>query len=62
MTYEKDARYQFRLPRELLDVALEKARREDILLSQVLRRYLREWVKDEPPTDEQESERQARAQ
>ena len=54
MTLDNDARYQFRLPRELLDAALEKARREDVLLSQVLRRFLREWVRDEPLSDERE--------
>jgi hypothetical protein len=45
---EKDARYQFRLPRTLLDEALEKARREDVTLAQVLRRCVREWLKDPP--------------
>jgi hypothetical protein len=51
MTHDKDARYQFRLPRKLLDTALNKARREDILLSQVIRRFLREWVRDDPLPD-----------
>ena len=46
MPIDKDARYQFRLRRELLDRALEKARREDLMLSQVLRRFLREWVRE----------------
>ena len=59
MTMDKDARYQFRLPRSLLDAALEKARREDFTLAQVLRRCVREWVaqdsleseKEESPSD-----------
>ena len=51
---EKNARYQFRLPRRLLDTALEKARREDVTVAQVLRRCLREWVKDPPEEPEQE--------
>ena len=54
MTEEKDARYQFRLPRGLLDAALEKARREDLTLAQVLRRCLREWVEDPPEEDREE--------
>ena len=54
MTEEKDARYQFRLPRSLLDEAMDKARREDFTLAQVLRRCLKEWVKD--PTEEPEQE------
>ena len=58
MTLDNDARYQFRLPRELLDIAMEKARREDVLLSQVLRRFLREWVTDDPPSDEREEDQE----
>jgi hypothetical protein len=56
MTFEKDARYQFRLPRGLLDAALQKARREDLTLAQVLRRCLREWVDDPPEKPEQGGE------
>ena len=37
----------FRLSQELVDRAKARARREDITLSQVLRRCLREWVKDD---------------
>ena len=37
----------FRLPQELYEKAKEKAKREDITLSQVLRRCLREWVAEE---------------
>ena len=38
----------FRLPQELYEKAKEKAKREDITLSQVLRRCLREWVAEDP--------------
>ena len=54
MTMEKDARYQFRLSRSLLDAALKKARREDLTLAQVLRRCVREWVGQDPPEREEE--------
>lgn len=54
MAEENDARYQFRLPRDLREAALEKARREDILLSQVLRRFLRAWVAEDPPEEPKE--------
>jgi hypothetical protein len=51
MTNEKDARYQFRLPKDLLDAALEKARVQDMSLAQVLRRLLRGWVKNDLSDD-----------
>ena len=46
MALEKDSRYQFRLPKDLLDKALKKARRQDLSLAQVLRRLLREWIEE----------------
>ena len=46
---EKDKSYRFRLPSELFDAARAKAVREDLTLAQVLRRFLREWVKEDPP-------------
>ena len=46
----------FRLPQELYEKAKEKAKREDITLSQVLRRCLREWVAEDPPTRLEEKE------
>jgi len=52
MVIEKDARYQFRLPQSLLDVALEKAKRDDITLAQILRRFLREWVAEDGQPEE----------
>jgi hypothetical protein len=42
----------FRVPEERKTKAEAKCKREDITLSQILRRCLREWVKDEPPTKE----------
>ena len=42
--------FKFRLPRELLEAAHAKAKQKDLMLSQVLRRCLREWVEDDPPT------------
>ena len=49
MTQDFDARYQFRLPKRLLEAAKAKARQKDVLLSQVLRQALREFVADDPP-------------
>jgi hypothetical protein len=50
----EEPKISFRLPRELYEKAKEKARREDITLSQVLRRCLKEWVGRDPPEPEQE--------
>ena len=53
--------FKFRLPQELLEAAQAKAKLEDLTLSQVLRRCLREWVKDDPPAEanpEEESQEQ----
>lgn len=52
MTQEKDAKYQFRVPRDLLDKALEKARRQDLSLAQILRRLLREWVAESSKSEQ----------
>ena len=52
---EKDKSYRFRLPSELFKAARAKAEREDLTLAQVLRRFLRDWVKqDQPEAPEQE--------
>ena len=51
MAHEKNAKYQLRLPQDLLDKALENARTEDLSLAQVLRRLLREWIEDPPKSD-----------
>lgn len=47
-----DTRITIRLPQELYDQAKAKAKREDITLSQVLRRYLREWIKEDKQPEE----------
>ena len=44
MTDGKDAKLTIRLPRALLDAAREKARLEDITVSQYVRRCLMQWV------------------
>jgi hypothetical protein len=43
-----DKSYRIRMPTELFEKAMAKARREDLTLAQVIRRLLREWVKDPP--------------
>ena len=48
-----DRRLTIRLPEELYQKAKEKSKREDITLSQVLRRALRKWVED-PPEEQEE--------
>ena len=47
MRQKKDKSYRFRLPNELFETAMDKASREDLTLAQVLRRFLREWVKED---------------
>jgi predicted DNA-binding protein len=47
-----DRRLTIRLPEELYQEAKEKSKREDITLSQVLRRALRKWVEDPPEEEE----------
>jgi predicted HicB family RNase H-like nuclease len=46
----KDVKLTIRIPRELRDAAKVKTRQQDLTLSQVIRHYLRVWVKD-PPSD-----------
>ena len=41
------AKITIRLPEELYEQAKAKAKREDITISQVLRRCLREWIADD---------------
>jgi predicted HicB family RNase H-like nuclease len=53
-----DARITIRVPRDLYDRAVVKAKCEDITLSQVLRRCLREWVKGDSPEETQEESQQ----
>ena len=46
-----DVNITFRAPKELFEKAKEKAKREDVTLSQVLRRCLRAWVAEDDPED-----------
>lgn len=53
-----DPTITFRVSQDLHEQAKAKAKREDVTISQVLRRYLREWVaqrdqpEEEPPEDD----------
>jgi predicted HicB family RNase H-like nuclease len=55
----RDSRTTIRLPKELHEQAKAKAKREDLSLSQVVRRLLREWLAADPPQDEQKGEQQS---
>jgi hypothetical protein len=46
----------FRLPKELHRKALEKCEREDITLSQVLRRLLRQWLAEDEQASKKKGE------
>ena len=54
MAEPKDTRFQLRLPKGLLEKALDKAKRQDLSLAQVLRRFLREWVKEDPESEQRD--------
>jgi predicted DNA binding CopG/RHH family protein len=56
MADRKDAKLVVRLPRPLLDAAKEKARTEDITVSQYVRRCLMKWVGILPAMDETHKE------
>ena len=43
-----DKSYRLRLSTELFEKAMTKARREDLTLAQVMRKLLREWVREDP--------------
>ncbi len=47
---KQDKSYRFRLPKELLITAHQKAAQEDLALAQVVRRFLRAWVAGEIET------------
>ena len=58
---DKDKSYRFRLPNELFEMAQEKAKREDLTLAQVLRRFLRAWIAGQtelPASTERDGEKQ----
>ena len=54
MSDKKDVRLAIRISRKLREAALEKARREDLTVSQVVRRFLKQWTEEDPPEPEQE--------
>ena len=49
---KQDDTLKFRLPKDLKEQALEKARREGISLSEAIRLLLATWAKDPPPESE----------
>jgi antitoxin component of RelBE/YafQ-DinJ toxin-antitoxin module len=52
-----EERLTLRIEPELKDAAQAKAKAEDLTLSQVVRRFLREWVaEDEQPKEKTEQE------
>jgi hypothetical protein len=53
---EKDKSYRFRLPSDLFEAAQAKAERQDLTLAQVLRRFLREWVAEDPPEEPEQGD------
>jgi predicted DNA binding CopG/RHH family protein len=53
---KKDKSYRFRLPSELFEAATAKAASEDLTLAQVLRRFLREWIKEGAPEEPEKEE------
>jgi hypothetical protein len=44
-----EVKTSFRMPEELYRKAQEKCQREDMTLSQVLRRLLKQWTEEDPP-------------
>jgi predicted DNA binding CopG/RHH family protein len=44
-------RFTVRVTEDLLEAAKEKAQREDLTLSQVIRHLLREWLAEDSPKD-----------
>ncbi len=46
-------RLVLRIDSELKKAVQDKAKAEDLTVSQVIRRLLREWLADDPPQDEQ---------
>jgi predicted HicB family RNase H-like nuclease len=54
MAEPKDNRFQLRIPTDLLKKALRKARSQDLSLAQVIRRFLREWVKESPESEQRD--------
>lgn len=40
-------RVTVRIPQDLYEKVMAKTKREDITISQIVRRYLREWIKED---------------
>jgi antitoxin component of RelBE/YafQ-DinJ toxin-antitoxin module len=53
----QEKRLNIRIDVELLDEAHKKAKKEDLTVSQVVRRLLRKWVHEDPPEEETSEER-----
>ena len=50
---KKDAEIKFRIDGQTALAAKAKAEKLDVPLSQILRQLLREWIKDDPPDDQE---------
>jgi len=53
---KEETRLILRIDPELKKAAQAKAKVQDLTLSQVVRRLLREWVEDDPASDEEDSQ------
>jgi predicted HicB family RNase H-like nuclease len=53
----QERRLVVRIEPELIEAAKVKAKAEDLTLSQVVRRFLREWIKDDPPDKREASQK-----
>jgi predicted HicB family RNase H-like nuclease len=56
-TMAQERRLVVRIEPELIEAAKVKAKAEDLTLSQVVRRFLREWIKDDPPDKREASQK-----
>jgi antitoxin component of RelBE/YafQ-DinJ toxin-antitoxin module len=52
----EETRLILRIDPELKKAAQAKAKAQDLTLSQAVRRLLREWVKDDPSSSEEDSQ------
>jgi antitoxin component of RelBE/YafQ-DinJ toxin-antitoxin module len=51
----REKRLSIRIEADLLEAAHKKAEAEDLTVSQVVRHFLRKWVRDNPPDDGEEA-------
>jgi len=51
MDEPKNVRLSIRIPEWLRRAAVEKAKREDLTVAQMVRRFLREWVAEDDTED-----------